>query len=691
MSFGQSSRDDIKHQNNPLKVYMPKDYSKEGGENTGDISFTSSFRKASSPPSSPLSSTFGKSKREAINKQMNVLGVSRPADHSSYPIGPPQLKPEFLTVPRSPSTKFGKSKRDDLKKRANELRVYQPKDYSLVGDSINYDNLTTEMNARFRTPGRVCIGKAPKNDFIKMVNPLGVYLPRDLSDQHESKDAKAVYECDSRMRTPSSYKFSKSSRDDLKKQANVLGVYMSKDYSHMDDNTDPNKLVSPMDSRWRNQPRVQFGVSKRDDIRKQANTLSVPMVNNTTSTVDYSDSGISQFDSRFVTKGSAHFLHADRDAILMQNNALGTSLPRDYARMGQSDSVDTAALCRAIDQRYRNQPRVPMASSKRSDILIRANPLGVILPQDHSQATNTADPKKILTFTSSKFRRPPATKFGNSKREDKKFMANPLGTYMPKDYSHMEDNTDPDKVISPMDSRFRTAPKVSIGSSTREAYAKQSNLFGVVEMVSDCEGTYDVDKYHSMAAISLKKRNQKTKGFGTSKRDDLEKLNNPQNVPMPYSYTANVRYVEKPISKLDSRFKRAASAGFGHGNREDIILQANPLGATLPPRASIQKVNENRSKRRLSTSNSRRSTLTSSDGRLSQSRAGRVRLPSGDSQSKPSKNSTMNPKQQALLQIRHENARHKRHASRKKWAIILRARKNGSQWVKYFQNKYQRD
>ena len=40
-NFSLLASTDLKLQVNPLKVYMTKDYTKEGGENTGDLSHTS--------------------------------------------------------------------------------------------------------------------------------------------------------------------------------------------------------------------------------------------------------------------------------------------------------------------------------------------------------------------------------------------------------------------------------------------------------------------------------------------------------------------------------------------------------------------------------------------------------------------------------------------------------------------------
>ena len=127
--------------------------------------------------------------------------------------------------------------------------------------------------------------------------------------------------CSRYPRNPAA-RFSTASRDDLKLQANPLGVYMSKDYSHMPDNTDPNKIISRMDSRWKNPPNVPFSSSKRDDILKHANPLGVAQPCSITSTVKYPDRPISDFDSRFKTQPRVPIATAPRDAIYKQVRAV---------------------------------------------------------------------------------------------------------------------------------------------------------------------------------------------------------------------------------------------------------------------------------------------------------------------------------------------------------------------------------
>lgn len=317
MSFGASARGDVYKQANPLGAYVPKDYSdvKESGSTLYVSSADGRFRR-------PSSAHFGYSSRDDHDRHANFLGAPQAKDHSEFQDTTDASKIVSKMDSRyktAPSVSFGVSARADILKRANELRTYQPKDYSQSGDSVDIGKLTKAIDQRYRTPATPPIASASRDDYLIRANPLGVYLSKDMSNFSDTHDfEKVISPMDSRFRRPPSAHFSVAKREALQKQANPLGVYISKDYSHMPDNTDPNKLISPHDSRWKNQPRVPFSTSKRDDILKQANVLGVAQPSSITSTVKYPDKTISDFDSRYKTQPRVPIASAAREDIYKQ-------------------------------------------------------------------------------------------------------------------------------------------------------------------------------------------------------------------------------------------------------------------------------------------------------------------------------------------------------------------------------------
>ena len=318
MSFGASKRDDLYKQANPLGSYVAKDYSEFSDSTAAD----GTISKIDSRWKRPASAHFGYSSRADHERHANFLGSPQAQDHSEFQDTTDadkvisKMDSRYTTAP---SATFGVSARSDHLKRANDLGTYQPKDYSDVDDTVDVAALTKAIDKRYRTPASPPIATARRDDYVTQANPLGVYMPQDLSGFSDTTDfEKVISPIDSRYKRRPAARFSTSSRDDLKLQVNPLGVYMSKDYSHMPDNTDPSKLISPMDSRWKNQPRVPFSTSKREDILKQANVLGVAQPSSITDSVKYPDKTISDFDSRFKTQPRVPIATAPRDAIYKQ-------------------------------------------------------------------------------------------------------------------------------------------------------------------------------------------------------------------------------------------------------------------------------------------------------------------------------------------------------------------------------------
>lgn len=317
MSFGYAAREDLYKQVNPLGAYISKDYS-EFSDSGSTLYVKPSDGRYKRPPNAH----FGYSDRNDHAKLANMLGSPQAQDHSEYRDTTDASKVISKLDSRyktSPTATFGVSSRSDIEKQANVLGCYQSKDYSHVQDNVSVEKLTKAIDNQFRRPSSPPIATAARDDYLIRVNPLGVYLSKDLSHCSDTTDfSKTISPMDSRFKRSPVPCISTASREDSLKLANPLGAYLPKDYSHMPDNVDPKKLASPMDSRWKNQPRVPFSTSKRDDILKQANPLGVAQPCSITSSVKYPTKAISDFDSRFRRQPRVPISSAPREAIYKQ-------------------------------------------------------------------------------------------------------------------------------------------------------------------------------------------------------------------------------------------------------------------------------------------------------------------------------------------------------------------------------------
>ena len=190
--------------------------------------------------------------------------------------------------------------------------------------------------------------------------------------------------------------FGAADREALYKQVNPLGAYISKDYSEVSE-SGSTLYVSPADGRFRRPPNAHFGYSSRDDHEKQANFLGAPQAQDHSEVNDTTDASkiVSKMDSRYATAPSATFGVSKREDILLRANDLHTYQPKDYSHV--KDNVDIGRLIKAIDQRYRTPSTPPIGTAARNDYLIRANPLGVYLPQDKSGFSDTSDFEKVIS------------------------------------------------------------------------------------------------------------------------------------------------------------------------------------------------------------------------------------------------------------------------------------------------------
>lgn len=357
-------------------------------------------------------------------------------------------------------------------------------------------------------------------------------------------------------------------------------------------------------------------------------------------------------------------------------------MSKDYSEFSDSTAAD--ATISKIDSRWKRPPSVHFGHSKRADIDKRANDLGVYQARDHSNY----DPKplKLVTDMDSRWKTQPRVHFGHSKRDDILLRANDLGSYLPKDYSQQAPSTvDINKLVSPMDARYKTPPAFTMGASKREDVEKLSNPLGVPMPQLDSK-----DRPIYCAPSSFEKAAAKArKGgcghtMGASSRGDVVKLYNPQNVPLPKDLSAQDDRTDftKLVSPMDSRYKRPRSCTFGVGNREDIILLANPLGARHPPHS--RRAAE--LKKRQDAFFGKKVPGVKKGDKPGTDNARKQRPASAASANmKKNRKTHLTPKQKMLEEVRRENARYRKANNSSKNKVIDKARKSGSTWVKHFQ------
>ncbi len=409
-----------------------------------------------------------------------------------------------------------------------------------------------------------------------------------------------------------------------------------------------------------------------------------------------------------------------------QANPLGAYVTKDYSEMSDSTAAD--GTISKIDSRWKRPPSVHFGHSKREDIELRANDLGVYQARDHSNYDPR--PLQLVTDMDSRWKTQPRVHFGHSTRQDILLRANDLGSYLPKDYSEQgPDSVDINKLVSPMDARYKTPPSFTMGASKREDVEKLANPLGVPMPRYDQKDApihsppSDFDR-----AAAAARRGGCGHTMGASSRGDVLKLYNPQNVPLPRDLSQQDDQTDssKLVSPMDSRYKRPRSCTFGVGEREDVILLANPLGAKHPPhslRAAELKARQDaffgretpshnqdhdgfakgakggkgKAARAQSAPAARRAHGADArdggglgneeapegeggDGDDDDERAGRARPASA-----ATKKSALSPKQQMIEEVRRENARHRQQNAQGKMEAMRKARLNSSAWINHFQ------
>jgi hypothetical protein len=339
-------------------------------------------------------------------------------------------------------------------------------------------------------------------------------------------------------------------------------------------------------------------------------------------------------------------------------------------------------------------------------------------------------PLQLVTDMDSRWKTQPRVHFGHSSRQDILLRANDLGSYLPKDYSEQgPDSVDINKLVSPMDARYKTPPSFTMGASKREDVEKLANPLGVPMPRYDQKDApihsppSDFDR-----AAAAARRGGCGHTMGASSRGDVLKLYNPLNVPLPRDLSAQDDQTDasKLVSPMDSRYKRPRSCTFGVGEREDVILLANPLGANHPPhslRAAELKARQdaffghqtpnqdhdhegfaksggNKGKptaRVQSAPAARRTQGTDGGGPWHGKEAPEGEGDDGDDDddesaaraqrpaSAATKKSALSPKQQMIEEVRRENAQHRQQNAQNKQEAMRKARQNSSAWINHFQ------
>ncbi len=218
---------------------------------------------------------------------------------------------------------------------------------------------------------------------------------------------------------------------------------------------------------------------------------------------------------------------SDRDELYKQANPLGAYVAKDYSEFSDSTAAD--GTISKIDSRWKRPPNAHFGYSSRNDLEKHANFLGAPMSQDHSEINDTTDASKIVSKMDSRYQTAPSPTFGVAARDDVLKRANELGAYLPKDYSHMPDNVSVEALTKAIDKRYRTPASPPIATASRDDYKLLANPLGVY-------------------------------------------------IEQDHSHMSDTTDFEKVISPIDSRYPRNPAARFSKSSRDDLKLQANPLG-----------------------------------------------------------------------------------------------------------------
>lgn len=567
--------------------------------------------------------SFGGSKREDVLKQSNVLDAALPQDHSGYS-GEGDPKVDML-FPSSGSVFFGHSQRDDVLKQSNPLGCAMPQDYSQLNDSV--EKYHSDIDSRYRSAISADFGVAARGDVALQHNALGVYLPQDHSHyQDMGSNVNGISSIDSRYHRPPAHGFGTSKRPEV-------GVHRASDHVAM---MTGEQLMSPMNSKFRRAGAASLTNTHRDDVFKRHNDLNASLPKDLSMEVDTGRmmDKPSVVDSRYKREPNAHFGHSRRDDVLLRHNELGAALPQDHSnyqsvttgdidkiypspptfkfsnapreailghanKQGRSVPKDLSAQgplnlapSPKSSSKYRRSAAASMSLSKREDAAKLNNGIGASTIRDMS--SNGAQSSQDICFADSKRRRPTTVHFGRSTRGDTLKLHNELGVPLPQDHSNVTDSISLDKIISPVDSRYKKPPSVFIPQSSREDAFKLANVLGGSRPYanSDAPMMGQVSAFESPSAVKNRKGPEHT--FGASSRKDIERTAQAMTMGVTpnVSSTAKVPYYNPKLSAT-SKVRRSASTSFGVGSRDDINMLSNPQGgARMPARAKTKRAGQ---------------------------------------------------------------------------------------------------
>jgi len=316
----------------------------------------------------------------------------------------------------------------------------------------------------------------------------------------------------------------------------------------------------------RPRPPTGFGTSRRESALKLANDIGSSRWESATANVPFVKD---TYDWKKDVKGGT-IDKAKREHILKHNDVLNTSVP--YSRTPEVPFASQEDVKAA----YGKSRSATFGSSGRQDILVQYNVMGVAMPR-----SDCADAKFVdnpMPTIDSRFKAPRSFNIGKgSSRADHAKLVNSLGVAMPQDLTGQNRT---ELLEHPKnDSRFRRvrgAEDWAKQKTSREDIHKQANVLGSSTYHSynpDADWPEDVYKTYRSGLGGV---------FAQAGRDEVLKHHNSLKVLVPHNETANVDYVQNPISKMDSRFRSNPSFSMGASKREDVFKQFNSLQASVP-------------------------------------------------------------------------------------------------------------
>eukprot|EP00750_Incisomonas_marina_P019735 INCI3613.4.p1 GENE.INCI3613.4~~INCI3613.4.p1 ORF type:complete len:663 (-),score=110.76 INCI3613.4:1389-3377(-) len=524
--------------------------------------------------------SFDRAKREEILQHNDGLGATVPYSQTadvSY-VSRDGLNAAYGA---SRSAVMGTSSRGDLLLQYNVMNAAFPRTDSANAKFV--DNPLSPIDSRYKSPRSVDIGRgSTREDHAKLVNSLGVAMPKDLSAtsptellEHPKSDARFR-----RVRGAEDWSKQKTSRDDIHKQANVLA---SSTYSSQNPDAD---WPQDVDKVFKTGLGGAIPKAKPAELLKHYNSLKVLVPHTGTADVDYVDKPISKHDSRFKTVPSFTWGASKREDVFKQYNTLHASIP-----IGRTDTVKFVDKAISnFDSRFRSStsPRFGADKTQRDDVLKLNNVLGVAVPSSLTANASFAPTSAMQHLSSS--RRVPSATMGSSTREAIYKMSNPLGAALPVDRTPHANFC---ATKSKIDSRFRSAPSATFGVSNREDAMKLNNSLKVALPSREASKTPYLHPDDFSDSIT---RNHARRGMGKWADHEMGIASRTQ-----HWKEANVMKVQTPFAAHTANVD-FPGVSFSTTQREDALLQRGALSGAHPPhsrRAAREKLYQKQIKQQI--------------------------------------------------------------------------------------------